>query len=120
MKRMMILERGVWVVTLALAIMYLLPSIPIIFGAGDFDSDAVRVIYGVGGVSPGVAMLTGLFVGPRAAWLGAGLVVAGAIAMAFLWFWLFYALVPLTLLVTGFAIYRARRTTREGAPAHAA
>lgn len=117
MNKALIVDRGVWLVTLALAFMYLVPSVPILFGAGEFDSEAVRVGYGVAGVLSGVVMLSGLLVGGRAPRLSAGLVAAGAIVMAFLWFWLFYALVPLTLIIVGSAIYRARRAIREREPA---
>lgn len=113
MNRMMMIERAVWVLTLALAVMYVVPSVPILFGAGDFDSEAVRVTYGIVGVSAGLAMLAGLLINDRSPWLSTGLIVAGAVGMAVLWFWLFYALVPLTLVVVGFAIVRARRVTRE-------
>lgn len=113
MNRMMMIERGVRLLTLALAVLYLIPSVPILFGGGDFDSEAVRVVYGAGGVSAGVAILAGLLISSRTPWLSAGLVAGGAIAMAVLWFWFFYALVPLTLLVVAFAIARARRAMRK-------
>jgi len=61
-------------------------------------------------------MLAGIFLGSRAPWLGAGVLAAGAILMASVAYWLWPVMVPATLVVVAFAVFRARESTRGRAP----
>lgn len=115
------LERlsGRWLTALALLLagFFIIPSFLVLLGNGSGFSTAGRLFFALVGLSAGVAMLTGLAVGGRSPWLGAGLLAAGAVVMAVLWFWLFFILVPAALVVVTLSVVRARRETASRRPA---
>jgi len=102
------------VVTALLAAFYIFNGITValMWGADEEDRWGY-VAMGLAGVSAGALMLAGTFLGGRAPWLGAGVLAAGAILMASVAYWLWPIMVPVTLVVVAFAVFRARELTRE-------
>ena len=109
----LILKSMHWAVGL-LAGFYILNSlgVALMWGADEEDRWGY-VALGLAGVSAGALMLAGIFLGGRAPRLGAGVLATGAILMAGLAFWLWPIMVPVTLVVVAFAVFRARELTRE-------
>lgn len=102
------------VVTALLAAFYIFNglAVALMWGADEEDRWGY-VAMGLAGVSAGALMLAGVFLGGRAPWLGAGVLAAGAILMASVAYWLWPIMVPVTLVVVAFAVFRARELTRE-------
>ena len=83
-------------------------------GSLDWEAEAWEVmLLSVVPFTAAAMVLLGLFISKRSPWLGASLVAIGAVAMAVLYFWLFFILVPLTIVVIAFAVLRARGFARE-------
>ena len=72
-----------------------------------------KVVLGLVPIAAAGAILAGLYLGERAPWPGAGLLIGGTLAMAVLWYWIVVISVPILLLVTWFATSRARCFLRE-------
>ena len=113
MNRELVLKSMPWAIGL-LAGFYILNSlgVALMWGAEEEDRWGY-VAMGLAGVSAGALMLAGTFLGGRAPWLGAGVLAAGAILMASVAYWLWPIMVPVTLVVVAFAVFRARELTRE-------
>ena len=113
MNRELVLKSMPWAIGL-LAGFYILNSLGVALMRGAEEEDRWGyVAMGLAGVSAGALMLAGIFLGGRAPWLGAGVLAAGAILMASVAYWLWPIMVPVTLVVVAFAVFRARELTRE-------
>lgn len=77
------------------------------------QSTLAKAVWGLVPIAADASILGGLYLGERAPWLGAGMVIGGTLAMAVLWYWLVVISVPVWLLVTWFSTSRARRFQRE-------
>ena len=71
------------------------------------------VLLGVIPLTAAGMVLLGLYVSNRSLRLGPSLVAIGTAIMAGVWFWLFFILVPAGIVVTGFAVIRARRLASD-------
>ena len=89
-------------------------TVGFVSGSLDWEASALEaVILGAIPIAAATMVLLGLFISKRSPWLGTSLIAIGAVAGAAVWFWLFFILVPLTIVVIAFAVSRARRFTRE-------
>ena len=108
-------QRGMSIFMVLLAGFFVIHSaFFLIVGPSDWDPTGLeRATFGVVPIAAAGSILWGLRLGERAPWLGAGLLIGGTLAMALLWYWLFVISLPLLLLVSWFAVSRARRSERE-------
>ena len=116
--RASMLHKGLLGLTVLLAAFYIAGGVGFIVGyvSGTLDwevSALEAVILGAIPLAAAVMVLLGLSMSKRSPWLGASLVAISTVAMAAVWFWLFFILVPLTIAVIAFAVSRARRFARE-------
>jgi hypothetical protein len=113
-----IAQKGLLGLTVLLAALYIAGGVGFtvgyVSGSLDWEVEAWEVmLLGVVPFAAAAMVVGGLLIGKRSPWLGASLVAIGAVAMAALYFWLFFILVPLTIVVIAFAVFRARRFARE-------
>ena len=97
-----------------LAAFYILNSVAValLWGAEEGDRSGY-IALGFAGVSAGALMLAGVFLEARVPWLGAAVLAGGAILMASAAYWLWPVMVPITLVVVAFALFRARELTHS-------
>jgi hypothetical protein len=112
------LQKGLLGLTVLLAALYIAGGVGFtvgyVSGSLDWEVSALEAVYfGAIPFTSAAMILLGLFISKRSPWLGTSLVAIGAVAMTALWFWLFFILVPLTIVVIAFAVFRARRLTQE-------
>lgn len=112
------LQKGLLGLTVLLAALYIAGglgfTVGYVSGSLDWEAEAWEVmLLGVVPFAAAAMVVGGLLIGKRSPWLGTSLVAIGAVAMAALYFWLFFILVPLTIVVIAFAVFRARRLARE-------
>ena len=112
------IRTGSLVVTGLWAAFYIFNSLAValMWGADEEDRWGY-VALGLAGVAAGALVLVGAFLEGRAPRLAVGVLAAGAILMASAAYWLWPVMVPITVIVVGFAVFRARELTRERAPA---
>ncbi len=113
-----IAQKGLLGLTVLLAALYIAGGVGFtvgyVSGSLDWEVEAWEVmLLGVVPFAAAAMVVGGLLIGKRSPWLGTSLVAIGAVAMAALYFWLFFILVPLTIVVIAFAVFRARRFARE-------
>jgi hypothetical protein len=113
-----IAQKGLLGLTVLLAALYIAGGVGFtvgyVSGSLDWEVEAWEVmLLGVVPFAAAAMVVGGLLIGKRSPWLGTSLVAIGAVAMTALWFWLFFILVPLTIVVIAFAVFRARRLTQE-------
>ena len=97
--------RGLFILALAGA------ALPIIWGASRIAGvGGAGVAWGLATLLAGVVLAAGILLIRRNPVLGLGLVAAGAIGVAVLWFWMFFIVVPVLSAIGAIAYYRARRT----------
>ncbi len=113
-----VLQKGLLGLTVLLAALYIAGGVGFtvgyVSGSLDWEAEAWEVmLLGVVPFAAAALVVVGLLIGKRSPWLGTSLVAIGAVAMAALYFWLFFILVPLTIVVIAFAVFRARRFARE-------
>ena len=102
------------VVTALLAAFYILNSLAVaLMWGADQEDRWGYVALGLAGVAAGALVLVGAFLEGRAPWLGSGVVAVGAILMASIVYWLWPVMVPVTVVVIAFAVFRARELSRE-------
>ncbi len=113
-----IAQKGLLGLTVLLAALYIAGGVGFtvgyVSGSLDWEAEAWEaMLLGVVPFTAAAMILSGLFISKRSPWLGASLVAIGTVAMAALYFWLFFILVPLTIVVIAFAVFRARSFARE-------
>ncbi len=113
-----ILQKGLLGLTVLLAALYVAGGVGFtvgyVSGSLDWEVEAWEVmLFGVVPFAAAAMVVGGLLIGKQSPWLGTSLVAIGAVAMAVAYFWFFFILVPLTIVVIAFAVFRARRFTRE-------
>ena len=113
-------QKGLMVFTFLLAGVYIAGGASFVIGYAteslDWDASGFETVYF--GAIPFIAaamVLSGIFLCERCLRLGPALVIVGAVAMAALWFWVFFILVPAGVVVVAFAVVRARNFARASA-----
>ncbi len=90
----------------------------IFFGASIFirfigDGLLGVVLFGLAPIVAAALLLVGFFISERTPWKGAALLTIGAVTILAIHFWMFLIYVPITLVIIGFGVYRARGFARE-------
>lgn len=95
---------------LAVALYLIVHSLALVMGlGGDWDSAAVRTTFGLLQMVAGGAIMAGLLASARRPVLGITLVAVGAMAFSAMWYWFLVITIPVGLVLTGIAFFRARQ-----------
>ena len=102
--------RGLVAVGVALALLVVIVGVGSIFNAFE-DGDNSGWVWG-GSLSAlsGVAVMVGLLISRPNPLLGIGLVAAGAITIAVIWYWMLVITIPIGIAMVAIAFFRARQT----------
>ena len=82
-------------------------GIGVVLGAGEFDSRAQQVLWGLMFLACPLVTLVGLWLCRARPKLGLGMVVGGVMAIAAVMFWMAFVTVPVGLVIIAFAIKRS-------------
>ena len=86
-------------------------------GSSDWEPNVLEVVFlGAIPIVAGPMILWGLYISKRSQRLGPGLVAVGMVAVTAAWFWLLIFLVPASIVVIAFSVFRARESVRERNP----
>jgi hypothetical protein len=109
-------RNAAWVLSGMLALFAVASGFGMAIGMED-TSLAVKVAYGVAAIISGLLIVSGHLIILSRPWLGVAMVLAGAVFVSLIFWWLFFVVPLAAVLVSWFAIVRARTTVRgRGAP----
>lgn len=119
--RATIIQNGPIVLTILLAGAYTAGGFSMIIGyatgSSDWEPNVLEVVFlGAIPIVAGPMILWGLYISKRSQRLGPGLVAVGTVAVTAAWFWLLIFLVPASIVVIAFSVFRARESVRERNP----
>ena len=114
------LQKGLLVFTVILAGLYIAGGISFVVGwatgTSDWDANVLEgLIFTIVPLVAGTMVIFGIFNCQKSPRLGIGLVTVGSIAMAALWFWLAFILMPFAAVVIATAVMRSRNFVRRSA-----
>lgn len=112
--RVTIIQNGLIALTVLLAGAYIAGGLSVMIGdasgSTDWEPSVLEVVFlGAIPIAAGPMILWGLYISKRSQRLGPGLVAVGAVVVTGAWFWLAIFLVPVSIVVIAFAVFRARK-----------
>jgi hypothetical protein len=94
---------------LALGAIILVASVPLLWGVSRMlGAGGAGFLYGLVTVVASVPLVAGIWIGERNPQLGLRLVLAGAVAVSVVLWWMFFIVVPVALALIGFAYLRTK------------
>lgn len=105
------LLRGLLALAVLVALFPIAVGVTVVVGAsGEWDNDTERIVFGSLWAVAGAAIIAGLLLSRTRPYLGIGLVVAGAIALSAMWYWIAVITLPIGLGLALVAYFRARQS----------